>query len=75
MEFENMTTAELLHFLRKHEQIDPQDRRGVRKEIRKILFKRGVKTINGTSIDVLLRNPLLRAEYEAVQGEITSEGN
>lgn len=75
MEFENMTTAELLHFLRKHEQIDPQDRRGVRKEIRKILFKRGVKTINGTSVDVLLRNPLLRAEYEAVQGEITSEGN
>lgn len=75
MGFENKTTAELLQFLRKHEQIDPQDRRGVRKEIRKILFKRGVKNINGTPIDVLLRNPLLRAEYEAVQGEITSEGN
>ena len=50
------------------ERIDAQDKQGRQQEVRTEIFRRGRKTINGIPLEVLLRNPAVRAEYDAAVG-------
>lgn len=66
--YDSHSNQQLLDLLTKLESVDPQDKNKMRSEIRKELFKRNVSNINGIPLDVILRNPLLRKEYEEAIG-------
>lgn len=75
MELDKMSEEELLNTLVKLEsQRGTVDNLATRRSIRVELFRRGVNNINGVPLEVLLRNPLLKEDYdEAMKGEKNNE--
>lgn len=61
------STADLLSTLAQLERVTPNS--AILKLIRKELFKRGVDNFNGIPLATLLRNPVLKAEYDAAMKE------
>ena len=68
MDLTEKSLEELQNMYRTLNNVDKDGGMENRKAIRKEMFRRGVEEINGVPLETLLRNPVLKEEYEEATG-------